>query len=757
MKLTRRGMLLGTGAAGGLLLAWSLMPRRFDLPLAAGEGEVAFDAWLKIGTDGVVSVAVPQLEMGQGIATLIAQVIAHELGADWRQLAIEPAPVSGAYANVALAQHWAGLWMPALAPLAQSEGEENFIARRWAESVPFMATADGLSLAAYEQPARIAGAGARAMLAMAAADRWGVGWEECEARGGFIIHDKQRASFGELAEAAAGFAPPDPPVLRPAPPAERPGEFPAGARLNHPRLDLPAKIDGSLTFAGDVRLPGMLFASIRHAPVGKARLGRFDGSAAHRVAGFRRLVKGPGWLAAVGETWWAAEQALKLVAPHYKGSGRADTTRIGKALDRALGKDSAEVLASWGDAAANLGGKADLAVNYAVAPAHHGGIETASATARLEGGKLELWAASQAPQALRRDVAAALDLAVEAVTLYPVPAGGSFDARLDHAHAVEAALIAKVAQVPVQLTWSRWQEQLALPPRPPARSRVVARTTPDGSPHALHLRIAMPSMAAETGARLFGGEDRQGGLAAQANADPLLAQGFDLAYGVPHLLIDHVPVRTSLPGARLRGNEQALGCFLIESAVDELARRSGREPLSFRMALLGQDLKLADCLQRAASLAEWNGGAPGSGEGLACHRQRLAGREGRIAVVASARPSETGIRVDKLTAVANIGRIVNADIARQQIEGGLIFGLGLARGCASSWNRGLPDAERLGQLGLPALADCPAIEVEFIESEAEPFDPGELGVAAVIPAIGNALFAATGTRIRTLPLTGAGT
>ena len=135
---------------------------------------------------------------------------------------------------------------------------------------------------------------------------------------------------------------------------------------------------------------------------------------------------------------------------------------------------------------------------------------------------------------------------------------------------------------------------------------------------------------------------------------------------------------------------------------------------------------------------------------------RLLGREGRIAVVASAHPSESGIRVEKLTAVADIGRIINVDIARQQIEGGLIFGLGLALGSTTTWQRGLPATGRLGALGLPTLADCPVIEVDFVESEAEPFDPGELGVAAVAPAVGNALFAATGTRIRTLPLTGAG-
>lgn len=756
MKFSRRGILLGTGAAGGLVLAWSLMPRRFDVPLAAGEGEFAFDAWLKIGTDGVVTVAVPQLEMGQGISTLLPQIIAQELGADWRQIAVEPAPVSGAYANVPLAQHWAALWMPVLPQLADGEGEDNFIARRWAESQAFSVTADGASLAAYEQPARAAAASARAMLAMAAADKWGVGWEECDAEGGFILHQKHKASFAELAEAAASYIPPDLPVLRPAPSAERPGEFPAGAPVRFTRLDLPAKVDGTLTFAADVRLPGMLFAAIRHAPIGEAKLGRFDRNAARGVMGFRQLVEGPDWLAAVGDNWWAAEQALARIAPKFTGSHRADSGRIAAALAKALKSGDADTVAGIGDPAAQLAGKPDLVGEYAIASALHAGIETASATARFEQGKLELWVASQAPQALRRDAAAALDIAERDVVLYPVQAGGSFDARLEHAHAVEVALIARAAGKPVQLTWSRWQEHLAQPPRAPLRARFSARTTPDGTPFALSLRVAAPSGPQEFAARLFGGQDKRAALAAQDNSDAMVLEGAVPAYAIPHLLIEHVPTAIPLPTGRLRGNAQASSCFLIESVIDELARRSGREPLSFRMAMLGQDLKLAQCLQRAASLAQWNGSAPGSGEGLACHRMNFAGREGRIAVVASAHPSEGGIRVEKLTAVVDIGRIVNVDIARQQIEGGLVFGLGLALGATTTYRRGLPETGRLGALGLPTLADCPAIEVEFVESEAPPFDPGELAVAAVAPAVGNALFAATGTRIRTLPLTGAG-
>lgn len=200
MHLSRRGLLIGAGAAGGLLVAWALTPRRFDPPLAANEGEHVFNAWLKIGRDGVVTVAVPDLEMGQGITTLLPQIVATELGADWRQVAVEPAPVSGAYGNAPLAAEWRSLWMPLLPELA--EGEDSVLAKRFGEREAFVVTADGTSLAAHETAARTAAAAARAMLAMAAAKRWNVAWEECEATAGFITHGQQRVRFADLVDEA---------------------------------------------------------------------------------------------------------------------------------------------------------------------------------------------------------------------------------------------------------------------------------------------------------------------------------------------------------------------------------------------------------------------------------------------------------------------------------------------------------------------------------------------------------------------------
>ncbi len=743
MRVTRRGLIIGAGAAGGLLVAWSLTPRRFAIPLEAGSDEVAFDAWLKLGTDGVVTVAVPQLEMGQGISTLIPQIVAAELGADWRQVAVEMVPVSGAYANVPLAARWAQLWMPLFAGAASDP--DSLLARRFAEASNFTATADGTALAAYEAPARAAAASVRAMLAMAAADRWDVSAEECEVAGGFVSHGKQRLSFGELAREAAEYDPPDPPPLRPSPMAERTADFPPGAPLRYPRLDLPSKVDGSHIFAGDVRLPDMVFAAIRHGPVGDTQLANFDAARAKEPV---RLVKGERWLAAVASDWWTAERALTAIAPNFTASHRASTAEIEAALYDALRKGDADTILEVGDPDGVFQDKFSLARRYEVAPALHATLETASATARLRDGRLELWAASQAPEAARRAAARALGLSARDVVLYPMPAGGSFDRRLEHDHVVEAALIAREAGKPVQLIWSRWQEHLAGLPRTPVAAVLAAKTAPTGEVLAWKTRIAAPASFREFGQRLFGGTRAFAAAAAQDGSDAMAVEGAIPPYALPNLIVEHIPVAIPLPTGRMRGNSHGFTAFFTESFVDELAHLAGREPLSYRMAMLGHDLRLANCLQRAATLAEWGGGGDGSGQGLACH---IIGA-GRIAVIATARRDEGGVRVDRLTAVADIGRIVNLDIARQQIEGGLVFGLGLALGSSTGYADGLPTHTRLGALDLPLLANCPEIEVDFIESAAEPADPGELGVAVVAPAIANALFSATGLRFRKLPL-----
>ena len=770
MKLSRRGLLAGAAAGGGLLVAWSLLPRHYSAPLAAGRGETAFDAWLKIGNDGVVTVAVPQLETGQGITTLLPQLIATELGADWRQIAVQPAPVSGAYANLPLAARWAPLWRPLPATLpGLTDAPDDLLLERWAQDNRFTATAEGTSLAAYELPCREAGASARAMLQMAAADRWDVEPEECETGEGFVRYGDRQLSFGELAAEAAEYDPPSPPPLRPSP-VTLPARPVAGERApTHPRLDLPAKVDGSFLFAGDVRLPDMVYAGIRHGPQPQAELTSFDAEAASGQRGLVGVIRGKRFLAAAAETWWAAERALDAMAPRFAVTGVVDSTEITAALDAGLLNGAQHRVVSRGVYAedeALTGEPYDFSLRYDIAPAVHATIETTTATARLLDGRLELWMAAQAPEQARRAAADAIGLSLSDVVLYPMPAGGSFERRLQQDHAIEVALIAReMAQQhgrPVQLIWSRGQEHLASYPRSPVAAAVGVKLAADGRIQALRSRIACPPAAREFGRRLFDNQTAWSAIARVAgDADPMVAEGAMPPYAIPDVAVDHVPVRLPLPSGRMTSNAHGYTCFMIESMIDEVAQRGGQEPLSFRIAMLGGEPRLVECLQRAARLASWDGGARGSGQGLACHRMGAAedgaGQGGRIAVIATASRGEGGLRVQRLVAAVDIGRIINRDIALQQIEGGLLFGLSLALGSSTKYADGMPTNLRLAQLALPTLADAPEIEVDLIESDAEPFDPGEIAVPAVAPAVANAVFASTGLRLRSLPLLSAAT
>ena len=752
MEISRRGLLAGAAAGGGLLVAWWLMPRSYRTPLVAASGEHVFGAWLKIAADGVVTVAVPQLEMGQGITTLLPQIVAYELGADWRQVAVEPAPVSGAYANVPLAKKWIALWDPRFAGLSPST--DALMAERFAGAQRFNATADGTSLAAYEMPCREAAAAARAMLAQEAASRWGVTWEECEVEGGFVTHGTNRASFGELAEAAAEYTPPDPPPLRTEPPREKPLPADAEGEPAFPRLDLPSKVDGSYRFAGDVRLPGMVFAAIRHGPTEGSQLAGFNVDGAAGIRGLKGIVESKRWLAVAADTWWSAQAALEAMKPRWTVANPISSNEIAAKLDTMLDGGEAHVIAETG-----LGGTAlrrvDIGRRYEVEPAYAAPVETACAAARFADGRLDLWIATQAPEQARIAAARAIGISTEDVALYPMPAGGSFDARLEHDHAIEIALIAQELGVPVQLTWPRRDEMIRARPRAPAYLLLGAQLSrvQDGAIEAFRMRIAAPSAAREFGHRLFGNLTPGAAIRETAGApDPMVCEGAVPPYQLPAVMVEHIPVDIGLPVGRVRGNAHGPTIFAIESFIDEIAAKAKREPLSFRMAMLGNDVRLAACLQRAAQLAGWDGGVDQSGQGLAVARIGEVPDAPRIACVATARQGEGGVRVIQLSAAVDIGRIVNHDIARQQIEGGLVFGIGIALGNPVELRSGVPAVLDYEGLGLPTLADCPQIRIEFIPSMAAPADPGELGAVVAPPAIANALYSATGLRLRRLPL-----
>ncbi|MEP1421161.1 MAG: molybdopterin cofactor-binding domain-containing protein [Erythrobacter sp.] len=768
MEITRRGLIGGAAVGGGLLISWWALPRNYPNPLTPARGEHVLGAWLKIAEDGVVSVAVPQLEMGQGITTLIPQIVAEELGADWRQIAVEPAAAAAAYANAPLAERWIGLWDPVTAGL--SENTDEMLAHRFATSQRFTATADGTSLAAYEQPVREAAATARAMLAMEAATRWETSWEECQVEAGIVSFGDSRATFGELASGAAEQSPPDPPPLKPEAPNANPHSSQtlnnqSGGALtgSFPRIDLPSKVDGSHRFAGDVRLPGMVYAAIRHGPNNGSELTDFSVEAAQGITGIVGAVKTKRWLAVAATTSWAAQRALQAMEPQFTADFPVSSEDITARLDTLLTSGDSFKIAEIGFGEEAMT-RVDLARRYEVDAFHAAPVETASAVARFSDGRLELWIASQAPEQARAAAAKAVGLSVEDVALYPMSAGGSFDARLEHDHAIEVAHIAKELGKPVQLTWSRREEMIRSRPSAPVFTLIGAQLAggegagpPSGIIDALKLRVATPPSTHEFGKRLFGNLTPWAAIReTTGQKDALAVEGTVPPYDLPSVTVRHIPVETGYPAGRVRGNAHVASAFGIESFIDEIATESGREPLSYRMSMLGSDVRLAACLQRAATLAQWDGGSDQSGQGLACYRIGDAPTGGRIACVATARRGEGGLRVTRLSAAVDIGRIVNLDIARQQIEGGLLFGLGIALGNSPTMRSGLPESFEYSDLGLPKLVDCPEIVVDFLPSSQPHADPGELGVAVASPAIANALFSATGLRLRRLPLLSGG-
>lgn len=743
--ISRRKLLVGGGAGVGLFVAWGLWPRRYTPNMRAADGEHLFGPWLKIAEDGKVIVAIPQSESGQGVYTALAQIMAGELGADWRSVAVQPVSASPIFANTLLARAWATAFLPEnialdvdVGPVASSINE---IARR----DMFVATGGSSSIRQFERPCREAGAAARTLLCQAAAARWGIAWEQCRTDRGFVIAGQRRLSFAELAVEASSLDVPSPIPLNPS----------ARNRLSGrdaPRLDLSAKVDGSVSFAGDVRLPDMLFASVRAGPAGNTRLLSVDDKAALNIRGVLQVVKTDHWVAAVASNWWAANNALDAMAPVFRTKGRmADSAEIAQSLSNAIAKGPGFRATAFGDIDAAMAPEARARIfeaDYTVGAAVHVPIETRSAAADFRDGRLQLWLATQAPHAARLAAAKAIGIGVDDVVHYPVMAGGSFDRNFDNSIAAQVAVIAKAVGRPVQLTWSRSEDFVRDHVRSPALGRLSATMNAKGAVTGLTVRVAAASTMRELAHRLDGQQADKARKSASGQYDVLALDGAQIPYAIPNISIDHFPVSMPMPTGPWRGLANSYNCFFVEGFIDELAHKAGVEPMSFRMQMLAGQPRLARCLKGAATMAGSDGGGAGSGRGIACHSMRGS----HIAVIVTARNSDTGVRVDRIHAMADCGRLINPDLARQQIEGGIVFGLAQALGSATDFKSGLPTARRLRDIDLPKLADVPEITVELARNDEAPGGVSELGVPAVAPAIANAIFSAAGIRLRELPL-----
>lgn len=712
MKLDRRTMLVGGGAGIGLIVAWTLWPGGLDSELAPRRASDRFGNFIRIGKDGAVTVAVPQVETGQGSWTALPQIVADEIGAAWEKVAVEPAPLLPAYAN-SLAE--AEGWLDGFGTLrAFSLGRDGAM----------RITAGATSIRAFEQPLRESGALARSMLIAAAAGRWDVPETECQAIDGFVFHRGRSFGFGELAEEAAALSPPSRPPFRKA------GE---GRLIGKPlaRLDGPPKANGSWRFAGDIRLPDLLFASARLAPPG-GKLAAFDRDAIRRTAGVRYVATRDDWIAVVADSWWVAERVLQAANPRFEAPAGRDNLKA--PFDQALAAHDFETLFERGDYSGTVKGSRPLTATYRIAPSLHHALEPVSATARLRGGVAELWAASQAP-------GLASTAAGDDGTFYPMPAGDPAGRSFDNPAVPIALHLARAMGRPVQVALPQSSAQMHDSVAPGALVRMTALPGAGGITAALRMDLVSADGMAASLARLAG-------TAAPQSLDARAFGAIAPPYAIPNLLVRGAVADLPCRVGYMRASPEREAAFATESFIDELARAAGLDPLSLRMALLGSNGRLARCFQAAARRAEWDGGGAGSNLGLA----GASAFGSHIALVAGASIGpDQRIQIDSLTCAVDCGRVVNAGLVRQQVEGALIWALSQATAPVPDWRAAMPVPRRLSAIGLPKIAKQPPVDVVIIRTDEAPGGVNGLGAIPLAPAVANAIFAGTGRRMRSLP------
>ncbi len=721
---TRRSFLIGAGATLGLAVGFLLWPRDWPAPDVAGEGEVPLNAWVRVAPDGSVIVAIPQAEMGQGSWSGLAQILADELGADWRRVAVEPAPLHPAYAHVGMARLGTASLPPMVRDLAAFAGAT--VIRR----MNLHLTGGSTSIKGYHDILREAGAAARAMLVGAGARAWKVDPALLDTRDGFVVHQANRMPF---ADAVRDIDPADAGRARLRAEAER---RLVGRPL--PRLDLPPKVDGTARYGADVRLPGMVFAAIAHGPVGNGRLVTVKGPAGIRA------IRGGNWVATTGATTFEAMRALAQLEPVFETDGEPAGDWIGGALAAALDGEGGERVAGT-DGVAEALGERPVTADYAVPFLAHACLEPMVATCRIAEGRIELWGPTQSLTLAVMAVARALGVPEESVTVHPTLLGGGFGRKAEADHFVEAALIARAIGRPVQLQWSRREDLHADRFRPAAMARMTGALDSAGRIAAFDARIAVPNVAAS-----FMGRNMPRLAPGPDSASAAAIEGADrIPYAAGAFRAVHVPVATPVPLGYWRSVGHSFTAFFVESFIDELAEAAGRDPVAFRLAHLEGMPRHAAVLRAVAADSRFaEPSPPGLAKGVALHESFGS----IVATVVEAGVADGAIRVTRLWSAIDCGRAINPDSVRAQVEGGALMGLCAALHAKVDFAGGMAVPANFDGYRLLSLAETPAMMTRIVASGAPLGGVGEPGTPPAAPALANALARATGRRMRRLPL-----
>ncbi len=699
MEISRRSLAL---AAGALLL---------PLPTAA-QGAASLTDWIRIDAEGRVTLLLSQAEIGQGISTTLPAILADELGADWREVRVENAPVTATYAN---------------------------------PRIRFMFTGNSESVQTYSGPLRKAGAQARTMLTEAAAARWGVPAASCTTCDGAVHHAPSGRSlgFGALAaEAAARPVPPDP-ALRPE------SELRLIGRPVQ-RRDIPAKVNGSARFGLDVRLPGQVYAALRTPEVPGSRPDRIEAAAALARPGVLAVIPLPEAVAVIAEHWWQARQAVEALEVTFTPAPAANLSqaeliaRHEAALNQGPFGRTVERGAVEG---AFSGATRRISADYTSPFQAHATMEPMNATAQIApDGSCDVHLGTQGQQMTQLAVAGALGISPAQVRVHWTYAGGGFGRRLLADFAVEAALCAKAVGRPVQVIWTREQDMACDWFRPMTRQRLEAALDGQGLPRAIQARLVSATQLEPVAPG-----------ATRPHVDPRVTEGLEGSrYAIPNWWLDFhlmpLPIRTSV----LRTTGFGPNIFALESFLDELALAAGADPWRYRQALLAQDARGRAVLDAAAEMSGWGSPLPpGQGRGIAfCEAfETVIAQVVHLAVSAAKE-----VRVLGVWTAADPGRVFDPGITTANLEGGVMWALTSAFHSEITFENGLAQQGNFSDYPLPFLRDTPPVmQTRLIESPSEKLGGlGEVGPVAALPAFANALAAATGTRLREMPIARAG-
>lgn len=762
--LTRRTFLLGGAAAGALVVGWTLLRPEdridADLPPPATTGDTRLNGWVVVGTDNRVSIVMSKAEMGQGIHTGAAMLLAEELDADWSQVRVIPSGIDPLYINHENLPR-------SLAFRPDDDGLRahisEYLARRSARFLGSMVTGGSTSIVDLWQPMREAGAAARAMLCGAAARLWEVSAGQCVARSGRVFHEAsgRSASFGELATLARDEPHPAHPRLK------DPQAFTLiGKRLG--RIEAQSKLDGSARFGIDVLPDRLLYASIAMCPTLGGTVKSFDvNKVRHKIGikGFHAIEGyhgGTGGVAAIAENPFIAMRALcelPVVWDHGPAAGlSSDGVRaaLAKALD---GDDEGHAFHHVGDAAAALKrAKADgklLEMRYEVPYLAHAALEPVNCTAQFDGKTAQVWASTQVPMAAQKAVADLLGLRDDDVVIHEQLLGGAFGRRLEIDFIVQAAAIARQASPnPVQTIWTRPQDMMHDFYRPACLAVCRGALDASGKLVAWESVSASQSIAEQALPRTFG----KPRFLTRLLSDATMAEGaFDQPYLCDNVMVRHHRVELPVPVGYWRAVGHSHQAFFVECFLDEMATAAGKDPFAFRLAMLKQPMhrrhiRVLETLRDRSGWQEprkWKDRAGTEfARGMALH-ESFGSVVGQVAEIARAGDS---FRVTRVVCVIDCGRAINPNMVEQQMEGGIVFGLSAALQQAITLRDGQVQQHYLNDFPLVDMRTCPAIETYVLDSDDPPEGVGETATPPIAPAVANALFALTGQRHRKLPL-----